>query len=207
MIISESIRAWVRNHDLQDTLRLMGSGEVIVFIAEEMTTADSMAATVLTAAYMYFEVERERRSILQRELYKRRVAAGEYTPRQYLGYAPGTFIPSEEKKFVVEMFLEASQGVEADEIAEWLNDCGLRTVKGNVFTARAVRAILSNPVYCGDVVFHRAGRVVRDHHEALVSRELWETVNGGRVTADTVDTVDTASAADKETTEQEEIAA
>ena len=32
MIISESIRAWVRNHDLQDTLRLMGSGEVIVFI-------------------------------------------------------------------------------------------------------------------------------------------------------------------------------
>ena len=40
------------------------------------------------------------------------------------------------------MFLEASQGVEADEIAEWMNDCGLRTVKGNPFTARAVRAIL-----------------------------------------------------------------
>lgn len=185
MIISGSIRAWVRNHTLQDTLRLMGSGEVIVFIAEEMTTADSMTATVLTAAYMYFEVERERRSIQQRELYKRKVAAGEYTPRQYFGYAPGTFIPSEEKRFVVEMFLEASQGVEADEIAEWLNDCGLKTVKGNEFTPRAVRAILSNPVYCGDVVFHKAGRLVRDHHEGIVDRELWEMVN------------------DKETTEQE----
>lgn len=204
MIISESIRAWVRNHDLQDTLRLIGNGEIIVFVAEEMTTADSMTATVLTAAYMYFEVERERRSIQQHEMYKRRVAAGEYTPRQYLGYAPGTFEPDENRKYIVEMFLEASQGVEADEIAEWLNDCGLRTVKGNVFTARAVRAILSNPVYCGDVVFHKAGKTVRDHHEALVSRELWETVNGRWVAASTAPT---ASSADKETTEHGEIAA
>jgi len=185
MIISESIRAWVRYHDMQDTLRLMGSGEVIVFIAEDMTTADSMTATVLTAAYMYFEVERERRSEIGRAVYIDRVRRGEYTPRQYLGYAPGTFIPSDDRKYIVEMFLEASQGVEADEIAEWMNDCGLRTVKGNVFTARAVRAILSNPVYCGNVVFHRAGRVVRDHHEGIIDRELWEMVN------------------DKETTEQE----
>ena len=50
MIISDSIRAWVRNHDLQDTLLLMGSGEVIVFITEDMTTVDSMTATLLTAA-------------------------------------------------------------------------------------------------------------------------------------------------------------
>ena len=189
MIISESIRAWVRNHDLQDTLRLMGSGEVIVFMAEDMTTVDSMTATILTAAYMYFEVERERRSETGREVYLRRVAAGEYTPRVYFGFMPGSFEPDENRKFVVEMFLEASQGVEVDEIAEWMNDCGLRTVKGNPFTARAVKAILANPVYCGDVVFHRAGRLVRDHHEGLVSRELWETVNGRR--------------ADKETTEQE----
>lgn len=204
MIISESIRAWVRNHDLQDTLRLMGSGEVIGFIAEEVTTADSMAATVLTATYMYFEVERERRSEIGREAYLRNAAAGEYTPRDYLGYASGTFEPDENRKYVVEMFLEASQGVEADEIAEWMNDCGLKTVKGNVFTPRAVRAILSNPVYCGDVVFHKAGKTVRDHHEALVSRELWETVNGGRAAAATTST---ASAADKESSKHGEIAA
>ena len=91
MIISESIRAWVRHHDMQDTLRLMGSGEVIVFIAEDMTTADSMTATLLTAAYMYFEVERERRSELGREAYLRKAAAGEYTPRDYFGFMPGSF--------------------------------------------------------------------------------------------------------------------
>ena len=201
MIISESIRAWVRNHDLQDTLRLIGSGEVIVFMAEDMTTADSMTATLLTAAYMYFEVERERRSEIGRAVYLDRVRRGKYTPRDYFGYVPGTFIPSDDRKYIVEMFLEASQGVEADEIAEWMNDCGLRTVRGNEFTPRAVRAILANPVYCGDVVFHRAGVRIENHHEGIISRELWEMVNGSRAAATT------ASAADKETREQGEIAA
>ena len=198
MIISESIRAWVRNHDLQDTLRLMGSGEVIVFMAEDMTTADSMTATILTAAYMYFEIERERRSEIGRGVYIDRVRRGEYTPRDYFGYKPGSFILSEEGKYIVEMFLEASQGVEPDEIAEWVNDCGLRTTHGNEFTPRAVRAILSNPVYCGDVVFHRAGVRVEGHHEGIISRELWEMVNGKGAAE---------AAKDQETREQGEIAA
>ena len=198
MIISESIRAWVRNHDLQDTLRLIGNGEVIVFMAEDMTTADSMAPTVLTAAYMYFEVERERRSEIGRAVYLDRVRKGEYTPRDYFGLVPGTFMPNKNRKYIVEMFLEAAGGVEPDEIAEWMNDCGLRTTHGNPFTARAVKAILSNPVYCGDVVFHRAVVRVEGHHDAIVSRELWEMVNGKGAAE---------AAKDQETTDQGEIAA
>ena len=182
MIISESIRVWAKKHSLQDTLRLLGTGEIVYFVQENMRTTDGMAPTVLTAAYMYFEVERERRSMITSEVYKRKAAAGEYTPRVYFGYKPGSFEPDENRKYIVEMFLEASQGVEPDEIAEWMNDCGLRTVRGNEFTARAVRAILHNPVYCGDVVFHRAGRVVRDHHEGIVDRELWEMVNDKKTT-------------------------
>ena len=50
---------------------------------------------------------------------------------------------------------------------------------------RAKLLLLSNPVYCGDVVFHRARRLVRKHHEGLVSRELWETVNGRRADKET----------------------
>ena len=108
MIISESIRAWVRGHDLQDTLLLMGSGEVIEFREEGFSTADSMAATVLTAVYMYFEVERERRSDIGKAVYFERARRGKYIPKDYFGFTPGTFIPSEEKRFVVEMFMEAS---------------------------------------------------------------------------------------------------
>ena len=177
MIIAESIRDWVRSHSQEETHLLIGRGEVIVFESEGLSTADSMTATILTVGYMFFEVERERRSILQHELYMRRAKLGKYTPRAYFGYEPFTFQPSEASKYVVEMFLEAADGVEASEIAEWLNDCGLHTVRGNPFTPRSVRAILSNSVYCGDVVFHRAGKTIRDHHEGLVSRELWKRVN------------------------------
>jgi DNA invertase Pin-like site-specific DNA recombinase len=190
MIISENIKTWAKKHSLQETLHLLSTGETVYFIQEDMRTTDSMAPTVLTAAYMYFEVERERRSMIASAVYKRKAAAGEYTPRDYFGFEPGTFVPSADRKYIVEMFLEASQGVEPDEIAEWLNDCGLTTVRGNLFTSRSVRAILSNPVYCGDVMFRSAGRTVRDHHEGLVSRELWERAN----------------AADQETTEQVKVA-
>ena len=177
MIIAESIREWVRSHSQEETLMLMTSEE-IWFEEEGLSTNDSAVATILTVGYMFLEVERERRSILQHELYMRRVKLGKYTPRAYFGYEPFTFQPSEEKRCVVEMFQEAADGVEASEIAEWLNDCGLHTVRGNPFTSRSVRAILSNPIYCGDVVFHRAGKTIRDHHEGQVSRNLWERVNG-----------------------------
>ena len=190
MIISESIRVWAKKHSLQDTLRLLSTGEIVYFVQENMRTTDGMAPTVLTAAYMYFEVERERRSTITSEVYKRKVAAGEYTPRDYFGFKPGSFIPSADRKYIVEMFLEAADGVEPDEIAEWMNDCGLTTVRGNAFTPRAVRAILSNPVYCGDVMFKSAGIRIEDHHEGLVSRDLWERAN----------------AVDKETTEHVKVA-
>ena len=78
------------------------------------------------------------------------------------------------------MFVGASGGAKTVEIARRLNDRGLSTTHGNPFTTRSVRAILANPVYCGDVVFRSAGKTVHDHHEPLVSRELWERVNAGK---------------------------
>lgn len=174
MIISESIRTWVRDHTLQETLLTMGAGVEIRFAEEGISTKDSMVITAITAAYTFFEIQRELRSEIGRAVYLRKAAAEEYVPRLYLGYKPGTFQPSDERKYIIEMFTEAAEGVEADEIAEWLNDCGLRTVKGNEITPRAVKAMLANPVYCGDVVFHKAGKWVQDHHEGLVSREIWE---------------------------------
>ena len=61
MTITESIGAWVRGHSMEDTLAIMMSGEVIHFAQEEVCSTDSIAQTALTAACMYFEIERERR--------------------------------------------------------------------------------------------------------------------------------------------------
>ena len=71
-----------------------------------------------------------------------------------------------------EIFEESAAGVDIAEITFWLNDCGFRTVKGNFFTPRAVRSILSNPVYRGDIYIH--DQLIADHHTPLVERSLWE---------------------------------
>ena len=110
MIRANSIRDWVREHTLQDTLQIMENGEAVYFVREKKSLSDATATMYLTAAYLYFGIERERRSEIGKAAYRRKAAAGKYTPRDYFGYVPGTFTPSEEGKYVVEMFAGASGG-------------------------------------------------------------------------------------------------
>ncbi len=148
MTISESIGAWARGHSMEDTLAIMMSGEVIHFAQEEVCSTDSIAQTALTAAYMYFEIERERR----REHRLMKVAASEFKIGNYFGFEQGSFRPSETSKYVVEMFIKACTGMGLSRIARWLNERGLTTVRGKAFTSCSVKTILSSPVYCGDIL-------------------------------------------------------
>ena len=61
MTISESIGAWAGTHGMEDTLAIMMRGEVIHFAREDVSATDAAAQTALTDAYMYLEIERERR--------------------------------------------------------------------------------------------------------------------------------------------------
>ena len=63
-----------------------------------MCSTDSIAQTALTAAYMYSEIERERR----REHRLMKVAADEFKIGNYFGFEQGRFRPSETSKYVVE---------------------------------------------------------------------------------------------------------
>jgi len=176
MITVESIRYWTRNHTEEETLEMLGEGEVIFFQSENLSTSDCMALIVLQTAYLYFEIERGRRSERSIAAYYSRVESGVYFPKNYLGYKSNTFEPDEMSSVVRMMFEAVMSGSSCGKLAEWLNDAGMFTTRGNPFTARAVRSILRNPVYCGDVVFRKAGRTIRDHHMAIVERELWERV-------------------------------
>ncbi len=186
MISAPDIRTWVRSHTSQETVELMGTGGVIRFEKERLETTDSRAITILSAAYVYFETERERRSDIAKAAYYKRVKAGVFIPYLYLGYEPYSFVPSiddEERAVVAETFQEAADGVDCAEIAEWMNDCGYKTIQGNQHTARSIRRLLSNPVYCGDVYFRSAGVILRNHHTPLVTRELWYKVQGRLVSS------------------------
>ena len=171
-----NIRTWVHSHTEEETLDLISSGYVIHFEDENLKTSDAMVMTVLQTAYIFFEAERERRSDRAIEAYYRRVEAGVYIPHTLLGYNPGSFTPNDLAVAVRAMYRAVLMGLSCSNIAEWMNQNRVKTVRGNAFTSRAVRQILQNPFYCGDVVFRKAGKVVRDHHTGLVSREVWEAV-------------------------------
>ena len=176
VIKSTNIRTWVHSHTEEETLELMSSGRVIHFEEENLKTSDAMVMTVLQTAYIFFEAERERRSDRAIEAYYRRVEAGVYIPHTLLGYNPGSFTPNDLAVAVRAMYRAVLMGLSCSNIAEWMNQNRVKTVRGNAFTSRAVRQILQNPFYCGDVVFRKAGKVERDHHTGLVSREVWEAV-------------------------------
>lgn len=176
IIETSNIRTWVRSHTEEETLELMSSGHVIHFEEENLKTSDAMVMTVLQTAYIFFEAERERRSDRAIAAYYSRVEAGVYIPHTLLGYHPGSFTPNDQAVAVRAMYRAILLGLTCSDISEWMNQNGVKTVRGNTFTSRAVRQILQNPFYCGDAVFRKAGRVIHDHHLGLVSREVWEAV-------------------------------
>lgn len=92
--------------------------------------------------------------------------------------------------WVPRLFQQYLMGNTLAELAAWLNDAGLRTVRGNRFEGRSVRYILSNPVYLGkarrrvqpsssltDRYYQGADTVIVDaQHPALVSDACFEQV-------------------------------
>lgn len=100
-------------------------------------------------------------------------------------------IIAQEAEVVRMIYGSFCQGVHPSLIATRLNSLGQKTVYGNNWTTSAVKGILCNEKYCGDVVMqktittdyltHKSKKnegeaekfYVADHHDAIVSREVW----------------------------------
>lgn len=91
-------------------------------------------------------------------------------------------VPDPERSHLIPMIFErymAGHGIRG--IATWLNtELGARTVQGCTFHQLTVSRILTNPIYCGDVVHGRRVKGpktrVQGSHEFLVSRAVFERV-------------------------------
>ena len=113
-----------------------------------------------------------------------------------LGYASdedGNLVIVEEEaetvKYIYKCFIK---GDHPNTIAARLNKKGSTTVMGNDWTGYSVRNILRNEKYCGDVLMQKTFTVdylthktkknegerdqfyIADHHDAIVSREVWD---------------------------------
>lgn len=82
----------------------------------------------------------------------------------------------------------------AAKIADMLNEMGLRTKRGNAFTASSIRQLIHNPIYSGKIQWYRrekkvqmvdgqrvikrpfsSKRILSDgRHDAIVSQEVWD---------------------------------
>lgn len=113
-----------------------------------------------------------------------------------LGYSSdedGNLVIVEEEAEIVKYIYKAFiKGDHLNTIASRLNKKGKTTVMGNDWTGYSVRNILRNEKYCGDVLMQKTFTVdylthktkknegerdqfyIADHHDAIVSREVWD---------------------------------
>lgn len=104
-------------------------------------------------------------------------------------------VPDPEKSpIVLEMYERYAAGIYSDmQIADWLNDQGFRTARGQPFSKDTVRDMLCNMYYKGKVSYRGMSvrpkgvsfrstppQVSEGHHEPIVSDDLWQRCQAAR---------------------------
>jgi DNA invertase Pin-like site-specific DNA recombinase len=104
----------------------------------------------------------------------RGIHLGRTAPFGYRRTRDGRLEPDPENATVLqEVFRRRADGARPQEIAEWLEELGVRTMRGGLgWTRQSLRGILKNRTYLGEL---RAGSfVARNTHPALVDRATWQ---------------------------------
>ena len=197
LILCKSISRWGRNmvEAVQAIRELMGYRVNVVLEQEGLDTRTPGIAFQLNLAASVAQSESESISENQKWVYKKLAEQGVFraNPGTYFGYNTDdrSFHPDENAKYVRGMFKHYLRGETYAEIADWLNDQGVKTRRGNPFSGSNIKSILTNEVYVGDVQFgkhpsrnvitgeldeYQVKKYVREHHEGLVDRATWDAV-------------------------------
>jgi len=149
---------------------------VLAALYGERAHADSQAKSVHTKAGKRRAAERGRRNGGPRPFgYTHRAVVVDGKPTSVLEHVP------QEAEAVRSMFEDYARGASMSTIARTLNAAGVTTVRGNDWSQPVVGQVLRNPLYRGMVRYH--GELFVGQHEAIVSDELWFTVEALRKTA------------------------
>lgn len=96
-------------------------------------------------------------------------------------------IVPDKAEIIRSVFERYAAGATLRGIAEWLNDIGVRTKRGNMIENRTIEYWLRNPVYNGFIRWTPTGKTRRNYnnpdsiitkgsHEPIIEDELWERV-------------------------------
>ena len=195
LVLCKSVSRWARNMlDGLNAIKLLtGNGVHILFEQEGIDTRTPGVLLPLHLAQSVAQSESESTSENIKWTYKNRAREGKFwaKPGVYYGYDSkgDTFTENADADNVRFMFDRFIEGATITQIAKELNEKGCRTVRGNEWTMDAVRRILKNEVYVGDVIFRKSPsrnvitreidkdwkpRYVKNHHKGIVDRDVWE---------------------------------
>lgn len=203
IVMTKSISRFARNTvDLLSTVRYLKEMGVEVWFEKERIHSFSGDGELMLSILASFAQE-ESRSISENCKWgiRKRFRSGEIgTANKRL---PGYRYDEEQKKYIIipeeaeavrQMFGMYIKGISLRRIAENMNRAGIRSVPGNEFTKSAVRRLIFNEVYAGDLRRQKCfvedpitknkvkntGQLpqyyIRDCHEAIIDRGTWAEV-------------------------------
>lgn len=201
LIITKEVSRFARNtvDTLKYTRELKSLGVYVIFMNDNINTADSDSELRLTIMASIAQEESRKTSERVKWGQKRRMEQGVVFGRDMLGYdvRGGRLYINEEGAEIVRLifhkFLQEGKGTYT--IARELEGAGIRTSSYmKNWSGTVILRILRNEKYCGDLVQKKTitpdylshkkkynqGEedlvILRDHHEAIVSREVFRAV-------------------------------
>ena len=197
LIITKSVSRFARNTvDLLETIRELKTLNVDVFFEEQnIHTMSAEGELMLTFLAGYAQEESLSASENQKWKIRHGFESGTPTPVIMLGYklnGDSLEIIPDEAETVKMIFSEYLSGLGQQRIANKLNELNIKTKLGKTWTHSAVRRILTNEKYCGDLMlqkFYNENHLtkhkmindgvlpkyfVENAHEPIIDKETYE---------------------------------
>ena len=201
LIITKEISRFARNtlDSIYYTRELRKHGIGVIFMNDNINTLDGDAE--LRLAIMSSIAQEESRKTSERVKWgqKRRMEQGVVFGRSMLGYdvEGGIMTVNEEGAKVVRRIFHkfVNEGKGTHVIARELREEGIRPMRVKEWSNTVILRVIRNEKYCGDLVqkktytpdflshekkYNRGQEefvIIRDHHEPIISRELFEEAN------------------------------
>ena len=205
LILTKSISRFARNtSDCLEMVRLLTSLSVTIhFEKEQIYTNDMQSELILSILACLAEDESHSISGNMKWSIRKKFLNGTYqqsiAPYGYRKEGGRLMIVPEEADAVRDVFAMSLRGMGGRSIARELNKRKILTARGKKWSDAAVREILKNPAYAGDVLYQKSFKdesfrqrmnrgeldqyYEQDHHEAIISREDFDkaqSVSGQR---------------------------
>lgn len=204
LILTKSIARFARNIvdclSIIETLKNLNPPVGVKFETDNIYTLDSTGRMILTILASVAEEESHSKSLIMNWSIDKRFSRGLFLTPALLGYdvddEGNLVINSDEAETVKVIYDLYINGFSNSDIADLLTGYGRRTKTGNVvWNSSTINGIIANERHCGDVLArktytpnfltHKAKKNnnnrtqyrQRDHHEEIVSREVFEAAN------------------------------